>query len=200
MPGSMKADEFRERVATAERGYVLEDRGLLWTDTGKVSGEVWRDVGRELARVGDRGLWALGDWLALGVERGYDGPSFERAIAVTGYSRSHLSRALAQAEAWPREARVTAWSVLNQIRRLPDRLRDTAVALACQEGWTTDRTEEYVTARLMELERPPQTVGERSLHAWRNPGRRRGGRVSPASAETFARQVTCPNCQHRFTP
>jgi hypothetical protein len=184
----MKHNGLTERVTSARRGFILESTGLI------LSGEpfsfgTWLEIGREIQAADSGWLWALGDWLKVGVARDWTGPGFAAAIKATGYSRSHLSRALAQAEAWPRDARVLPWSHLNQIRRLPDHARDRAVALTANKQWPVEDVEAYVNQELSRFEKTTPVASP----SWRPAGRRRGGRVGRPAAE-----ITCPHCGKSF--
>ncbi len=176
-----------DRIATAEAGYVLQDRSLfLIRELTKVE---WIDLGHRLARAHEASLWHLADWLLLGGRQGagqtWNGSSYQHAAAITGYSISYLSAIWRVGETFGAELRGLglSFSFYRMVVHRPD--REALLHRAKVQRWTCDDLARHIET-LPPLE-PAETY--RGKHAR---ARRHG--------VYHAVEVTCPKCGHVFPP
>jgi hypothetical protein len=192
-----------EACVEVDRGYRVVDRGLVFTRA--LLPDEWRTIGRQLARVHQRTLWALGDWLNAGRVSRPLKPApgeedceadYQYARQITGRSYESISQIARVSRAFPIERRDVplTWSFYREALRLPDAERHHALKMAAFNHWTRDDLADYISAATNGATcapQPPLEADDERVASSDRPRRRRRARNHHL--------ITCPKCGHRFT-
>lgn len=179
--------EVDARTAEIARGYVVEATGLrLLGNPDKLTHMEWVELGRSLRTRADSSAWALGDWLLEGGRTGrawLGNSSYDKAIEITGYSLSFLSRCYRTANAFPRDGRrlAVSWLVHMETLRAPSDMRQGLLTDAEQGRWTADVMRQHIDALLGGQSARPMETRSPLHKAYYKP-----------------RKVKCPECGHVF--
>lgn len=182
--------ELEEREATADRGYVVERRGLRFLR--ELTHREWLALGPELQERQRASEWGLIDWLLEGgrTDRNWlGGSTYAKACQILGYSVSHVNNLYRVGVAYRHhDARYPSLSISchKESLRVPEGLiRTQLMSQAAKERWSAERMTEHINELIRQRQVPSAP-----------------GRVvvkTPSSHYYQSPQVECPKCHHRFS-
>lgn len=185
--------ELASRMQSLEHGYVLEAQGL--SVTRDLERREWVTCGQDIVQRVEGSTWALGDWLVYGgrSDRNWlGGSTYDKAIAITGYTAAHLSNAFRVSAAFPRDSRrpTLSWSVHRETLRVHPELRGAVLTLAEGKRWGADAVILHVNAMITKA-REPSKVAPAPVLA-------KGLKKPPTQTYYASPKVRCPKCNHEF--
>jgi hypothetical protein len=183
------SNQLLEKISTADRGYVIEARGLRLTRSIDTE-EQWEKIGREISEKHDYYQWALGDWINLnkgtfqkGEHGRFEGDKYDKAVKITGFSYHHIVSLAKTCEVFGaerREPRGLRFSFFRVGKHLPIERQAPMLTKAYKEGWTVDR-----------FQQEAQKINEGREYSPAVKAKREAGKKAK-------HKVKCPNCQHVF--
>lgn len=180
-----------ERIATMERGYILDHNGLMLVKDNLTRTE-WETLGRELVERHETTGWALIDWVML--HRGEWGKMYDHVIQITRLSYITVSNLHALGRAFPRDRRIAGLSRTHHrnVVALPPEEQIPTLMRARDERWSADKLGAVVAQ--MNKDRAKGITSPSAASATR--------RRIPATCSEFealaAPRVRCPSCETVF--
>jgi hypothetical protein len=192
--------------------YTLDPHGLVLVRP--LTEDEWVTLGHTITRQVEGGQWALGDWLVYGggqrthgdmdqrsADGRWTGEGYARAMLITGYSHSWLSKLFTIGKTYPRGVRVVgaSWAAHYAAHALPRDASLLVLERARDRHWTAADVEREV-AQLQagevaaERDRLQETETLRAIATPRHHTTRRHlpGPVPRGAA------VECPQCHTQF--
>lgn len=175
----------------AGKGYEMTKTGIVFRRM--LTDDEYDALGLRIAHIANATGWAIGDWLVAGTGRGDDGSSYDRAAQITGRSYDSLSQYARVSAAYGHDERHHApWTFYREALRLPSRERVDALRLCSQNSWNRSGLIDYINSRTDQ--RNAIETGARSSGSLE----KKRGLVKWRAAKVPKRDVTCPECGHRF--
>jgi hypothetical protein len=148
---------------------------VSWTAPLTVTFEQWVNYGRRLGAIGRTVGWWIGDWVRFG-NAAY-GEKYVRASRITGYDVQTLMNMCYVATRFEpsRRRESLSWSHHAEVAALP---------VTDQDTWLNRSEEEHFSVHDLRLE----------VRRYRGDNRL----VDPSRRAEGGREMTCPQCGHRF--